>query len=215
MTRRDRWLESLSAAHRSIYEQLCLRLMAKADNLGMALTVPQIERLAAQKVQWIRENGLHKISSFKFGAVPDDFPDVEIKVKREVKKRTGPGPEAKLQKDCIDELIKDDWLVLRVNVSAQKIDDRFVRSVIICESGESAGVCDLICGKGPLGLWVELKAERGRLTPQQEAFRDLANTHGVLVYEVRSVETLKALMRHANKLLRQFESFNNLQMRMQ
>lgn len=216
MNSREKWFASMSASERSLYEQMCMRLMCKADERGVSLSVAQIEKLAAQKIMYIREHGLHKIGQFKFGAIPADYPDIELKAKREVKRKSGPGPEAILLKPAQEELIEDGWLVIRVNVSAQKMDgQRFVRSVIITETGVSAGVCDVIAAKGPIALWLEFKSERGRVSEPQKDFRDLAASHGVTVHVVRSLETLRDLMRQANNKLRQFESINQLNVRIQ
>lgn len=194
--RRERFLRSLSPTEMAIYQQMATHYAGKAIDAGKPLSFDQCELCAARMIANWREHGLQKARTMKIGKVPTDWPDVDEKPTREKVKRVrraAPGEsEAEIQSAIIDYMVKR-WIVIRFNSGAFMQGDRFVRAYIVANNNKSSGVCDLVCFRDGRHLFLEVKSATGKLSPDQEAFRDLAASFGEDVHVVRSVADVQRI----------------------
>lgn len=74
----------------------------------------------------------------------------------------------------------------RQNTGAVKIGSRFVRFGL-------KGAADLqgVLSPGGRAVYIEVKSARGRLRPEQEAFRRMVEKHGALWVLARSVDDVR------------------------
>ena len=108
-------------------------------------------------------------------------------------------PEHQLQNIVRDLLLRDGYLVVWMNSGAQKIGERFVifnRWRVSGESDKLGGASDLIAVGHGWTLFIELKADGGRLSENQKAFGDAVVKRGGEYVVVRSVEDLRPFLKN-------------------
>jgi hypothetical protein len=196
--RRDRFLRSMTATERAIFDQATVNYMGKAADNGIALTADQCQLCAAAKIMYWRDHGIRAAQKFKVGKVPTDWPDVEAPKERAKRVQRTPKEETEkyIQGQIVRFMLQRGWLVIRFN-SGVKAGDSYFKAYTIENSGANAGVSDLICFKAGKHLFLEVKSATGSLRPTQKAFMDLASQCGEAVFVVRSVEEVSGVVRRA------------------
>ena len=100
-----------------------------------------------------------------------------------------PRPEAIIQKQIVDYLRAQNYLVIRLNSLCTRIGSRYVRAYwVFGLTHPSKGAPDLICFRNDEApLLIEVKKATGTRSDVQIEFADYALTKGVSVLCVRSV----------------------------
>ena len=100
-----------------------------------------------------------------------------------------PRPEAIIQRQIVDYLRAQNYLVIRLNSLCTRIGGRYVRAYwVFGLTHPSKGAPDLICFRNDEApLLIEVKKATGTRSDVQVAFADYALTKGVSVLCVRSV----------------------------
>ena len=103
--------------------------------------------------------------------------------------------EKKIQTQICHYLETMGYLVLRVNSGTTKTGNRYIRNYIITNYNLSSGFPDLVALRGKEFLLIEVKKEKGKLSPGQEYFMRIAKEkHGIETYIIRSVEGIQEIL---------------------
>lgn len=117
------------------------------------------------------------------------------KPKKRVQKRNkNDNEESRIQDAIAKYLNKLGWLVVRINSSMLRVDNRVLRSYLIYGLGISSGMPDLIAYKGEKYLLLEVKTKKGRLSANQKRVKEYAHQKWVNYHVVRSVEDVEVLL---------------------
>lgn len=117
------------------------------------------------------------------------------KPKQIVQKRNkNDNEESRIQDAIAKYLNKLGWLVVRINSSMLRVDNRVLRSYLIYGLGISSGMPDLIAYKGEKYLLLEVKTKKGRLSANQKRVKEYAHQKWVNYHVVRSVEDVEVLL---------------------
>jgi hypothetical protein len=130
----------------------------------------------------------------KIGKVPEDWPEVVEKVKRERKASDAP-LEKDIQADVIKYLKDHGWIVIRINSGVGMIDGRIFRAYILENNGRSDGFPDLLAFRRDRYLLIEMKRPGSYQSPEQKAFEETMKTCGVAYHVVRSVDDAAKISR--------------------
>lgn len=100
-----------------------------------------------------------------------------------------PRPEAVIQRQIVDYLRAQNYLVIRLNSLCTKIGSRYVRAYwVFGLTHPSKGAMDIMAFRGTdAPILIEVKKAKGVRSDVQAAFADYALTKGVSVLCVRSV----------------------------
>lgn len=79
------------------------------------------------------------------------------------------------------------WLVIRVNSGAYSDGKRYLRFYVIANTGESAGLSDLIVFKNGTAIFLEIKRPKQKQTPAQKRFEALATGYNMEYYVVDNI----------------------------
>ncbi len=101
--------------------------------------------------------------------------------------------EAELQRQCLTWLSLAGVWHLRLNAGGGLRDWGGGRLAPV--KGAPAGTPDLLCAGNGVTVFVELKAEGGRLRPSQEAWAKSAEAAGLCVLVIRSLQGLQDALR--------------------
>jgi hypothetical protein len=198
MTQRDLWVASLSPTEHALWSQLIHSIGTKALQAGRPLSIEQLEKVAAAKIEAFKVGGVRALKALKLERVPEAWPEVkrlaEVRKERKEAKKVRTEPtEAEIQKDIVDHLIRNGWLVLRINSGGVKQGDRYIQMNRCENNGKGAGLPDIIAAKGDRILMLEVKAKDGRLQDSQKEFAQEAAKYGVRVSVVRNIEEVDRL----------------------
>ena len=103
-----------------------------------------------------------------------------------------PRPEAIIQRQIVDYLRAQNYLVIRLNSLCTKIGSRYLRAYwVFGLTHPSKGAPDILAYRGTdAPLLIEVKKAKGVRSDVQIAFADYALTKGVIVLCVRSVNEI-------------------------
>lgn len=107
---------------------------------------------------------------------------------------------ATLQRTIADLLIRDGWLVLRINQGSTKAQDngRYIRFAHWSLAGyayqESKGISDLLALKNGVFLAIEVKGAGDRVRPAQAEFLAAAEAVGAVAIVAKGVEDIEAYL---------------------
>lgn len=97
--------------------------------------------------------------------------------------------EKEVQKQVMQYLIMNGYLVVRINSGAFIESNRYIRAYIIANNGKSSGLPDVLAMKQGKGMLLEIKAGRGgKVSDKQKDFISLARSKGVDVYVINSLD---------------------------
>ena len=104
--------------------------------------------------------------------------------------------EADLQKQIVALLRHNDIPVFAVRNERNEGMADAIRSQ---QMGRVKGAPDLIAGKDGVSYWLELKTDKGRQSPEQKCFEELAPQFGAKYLIVRSTNDIKGLLNEERK----------------
>lgn len=124
----------------------------------------------------------------------EKYLNIAIPKKRVQKRNKNDNEESRIQDAIAKYLNKLGWLVVRINSSMLRVDNRVLRSYLIYGLGISSGMPDLIAYKGEKYLLLEVKTKKGRLSANQKRVKEYAHQKWVNYHVVRSVEDVEVLL---------------------
>ena len=122
----------------------------------------------------------------------------KVKAERADKRAKYNRSESKLQKDIFDAIVKNGYLVVRVNSSVHMTEHGTrLASYRIVNTNETAGLSDGIVFHSHGAVFVEIKKPGGRLSEKQRKFMDTCQRYEMPYVVIDSVE--KAMQRFPNR----------------
>jgi hypothetical protein len=188
-----RFLASMNDREREKFSNYLYHFHMMSSKHRIALSGDAMMRCAAF---WIDRGRKGEVVSLfdKLGKVPEDWPAVVEKVKREKKVSNEPS-EADIQDEVIKHLKSRGWLVIRMNSGSFKVNDRYFRAYILENNGRSDGFPDLLAFKRDRYLLIEMKRPGTYQSPEQKIFEQMCAERGVGYHVVRSVEDAARISR--------------------
>ena len=98
--------------------------------------------------------------------------------------------ESDVLKDCINLLMENDFLVVRLNSGAVKNGNRFISFYQIMNNHKSSGLPDLFAIKNNSVLLIEIKSTKGKLRETQNEFIKLASKFNINILVVSNINQL-------------------------
>lgn len=114
--------------------------------------------------------------------------------KKNKKRNKNDKPESHIQDAICKYLNLKKWMVVRLNSSMLRIDNRVVKSYLIYGLGLSSGMPDVLAFKNNRVLLLEVKSPKGRISPNQKRVKKYAETRGNNYYIVRSVDDVAGIL---------------------
>jgi Na+-translocating ferredoxin:NAD+ oxidoreductase RnfG subunit len=122
----------------------------------------------------------------------------KVKAERADKRAKYNRSESKLQKDIFDAIVRNGYLVVRVNSSVHMTEHGTrLASYRIVNTNETAGLSDGIVFHSHGAVFVEIKKPGGRLSEKQRKFMDTCERYMMPYVVIDSVE--KAMQRFPNR----------------
>jgi Na+-translocating ferredoxin:NAD+ oxidoreductase RnfG subunit len=122
----------------------------------------------------------------------------KVKAERAEKRAKYNRSESKLQKDIFDAIVKNGYLVVRVNSSVHMTEHGTrLASYRIVNTNETAGLSDGIVFHSHGAVFVEIKKPGGRLSEKQRKFMDTCERYMMPYVVIDSVE--KAMQQFPNR----------------
>jgi Na+-translocating ferredoxin:NAD+ oxidoreductase RnfG subunit len=122
----------------------------------------------------------------------------KVKAERADKRAKYNRSETKLQKDIFDAIVKNGYLVVRVNSSVHMTEHGTrLASYRIVNTNETAGLSDGIVFHSHGAVFVEIKKPGGRLSEKQRKFMETCQRYEMPYVVIDSVE--KAMQRFPNR----------------
>jgi hypothetical protein len=117
--------------------------------------------------------------------------------------------EAQIQKSILQWGAAKRILMFRINVIGTPLHKK---GVTVYRPSTNRGMADIHCqvlvGKIPVSVWLEVKRKRGKLSMYQEAFRDSVQAAGGYYFLVRSIEDVElALAEVSQRTIQQIRDF--------
>ncbi len=122
----------------------------------------------------------------------------KVKAERADKRAKYNRSESKLQKDIFDAIVRNGYLVVRVNSSVHMTEHGTrLASYRIVNTNETAGLSDGIVFHSHGAVFVEIKKPGGRLSEKQRKFMETCERYMMPYVVIDSVE--KAMQRFPNR----------------
>lgn len=94
-------------------------------------------------------------------------------------------PESAIQSHIMQYMTMKNWFVMRLN--SGMVENKYGGRIRLAP----AGTPDLLCIKDGKCLFIEVKSEKGKITPLQEEFGDKLRSYGAEVIVSRGIDDLK------------------------